>query len=56
MESTVTVKTGATLGGAPAQSATASTTLPADTSSTTLNPGNKETDSSQQSNISSTGN
>lgn len=56
MESTMTVKAGATLGGVPAQSATASTTLPAETSSTTLNPGNSETDQSQQSNTSSTGN
>ncbi len=56
MHSTLTVKTGATLGSAPAQGATATTTLPADNTSTTSNPGNKGTDSSQQSNTSSSGN
>lgn len=56
MHSTITVKTGATLGGAPAQSATASTTLPAANTPSTSNPGNTGTDKSQQSNTSSTGN
>lgn len=56
MVSTVTVKEGA--GGAPApeQSATPSTTLAPTDSTTTSNPGNSETDQSQQSNTSSTGN
>lgn len=56
MVSTVTVVEGATLGGAPAQSETPSTTLAPTDTTTTSNPGNSETDQSQQSNTSSTGN